>query len=193
MAGSAELREVRRDALGIGFAAGAYAISFGAISVSNGLSVAQTCVLSLLMFTGASQFAFVGVVGAGGALTSGVATALLLGARNSLYGLRLAPLLRLGDLRRLLTAHFVIDETTAMATVRDDEPAARAAFWTTGVALFVLWNAGTLLGALSGSVRSDPATLGLDAAVPRRSWRCCGRVCAREPPGWPRSAPPLSR
>lgn len=53
-----------------------------------------------------------------------------------------------------------------MATVRAEDSAGRAAFWMTGLNLFVLWNAGTLLGAVSGSVISDPATLGLDAAVP---------------------------
>ena len=43
-------------------ATGLYGISFGALSVAAGLSLGQTVALSALMFTGGSQFAFIGVV-----------------------------------------------------------------------------------------------------------------------------------
>ena len=145
--------------MGIGVATGAYGLSFGALAVAAGLSVPQTCALSLLMFTGASQFAFVGLIGAGA--PAAIATALLLGARNALYGLRLAPLLR----PRPLAAQFVIDESAAMA-VRDDPADARLGFWSTGVAVFACWNLATLLGALGGAALSDPRVFGLDAAAP---------------------------
>src|SRR5438477_11467463 len=131
-------RAILRDALGIAVASGAYAISFGAISTAAGLSVPQTCVLSLLMFTGASQFALVGVVGAGGSIWAGALAAALLGSRNALYGLRLSTLLEVSGLRQIVASHFVIDETTAMAIARDDPALGRFAFWSTGVALFSL-------------------------------------------------------
>ena len=159
-------RGVIRNALGIGVASGAYALSFGAISVTAGLSLPQTCALSLLMFTGASQFAFVGVVGAGGSAWAGAATAVLLGTRNALYGLRLSSLLNVRGLRRVAASHLVIDETTAMAIARDDPAASRFAFWITGLILFTLWNLGTLIGALATQVLPDPKALGLDAAPP---------------------------
>ncbi|MEA2628558.1 MAG: hypothetical protein QOJ10_1018 [Chloroflexota bacterium] len=155
-----------RDAVGIGVASGAYALSFGAISITAGLSLAQTCALSILMFTGASQFAFVGVVGAGGSAWAGAATAMLLGSRNALYGLRLSSLLNVSGLRRLAASHFVIDETTAMAIARDTPPESRFAFWATGFILFSFWNLGTLVGALATQVIPDPKALGLDAAPP---------------------------
>lgn len=154
-----------RDGLGVGIATGAYGVSFGAVSVAAGLSVAQTCALSLLMFTGASQFALVGVLVAGGGPVSAVLTALLLGTRNTLYGLRLAPLLGWAGARRVTAAHLVIDESTAMAVTRRSTPAARAGFLSTGLAVFVLWNLATLAGALAGRVVGDPRTYGLDAAV----------------------------
>jgi predicted branched-subunit amino acid permease len=157
---------VVRDALGIGIATGAYALSFGAIAATAGFSVAQACVLSLAMFTGASQFALVGVVGTGGAASAGAATAVLLGTRNALYGVRLAPLLRVRGLRRLGAAHLVIDESTAMATARDDPRAGRLGFWATGLAVFLCWNAGTAIGAAGASALADPRSLGLDAAAP---------------------------
>src|SRR5437016_13932092 len=95
-------RAIVRDALGIGIASGAYAISSGAISTAAGLTLLQTCALSLLMFTGASQFALVGVIGAGGSIWAGAATAALLGSRNALYGLRLASLLDVRGVRRVV-------------------------------------------------------------------------------------------
>lgn len=118
------------------------------------------------MFTGASQFALVGVVGAGGSVWAGVAAAALLGSRNALYGIRLSSLIDLRGWRRPAAAHFVIDETTAMAIGQDAPPSSRYAFWATGVSLFVLWNTGTLIGALATHALPDPKAFGLDAAPP---------------------------
>ncbi|TYL44930.1 AzlC family ABC transporter permease [Nocardioides sp. BGMRC 2183] len=162
---AAARRAVIGDSLGVGIATGLYGVSFGAVAVASGLSVAQTCVLSLLMFTGASQFALVGVVGAGGAPFAGTATALLLGARNTLYGLRMAPLLGWRGGRRAAAAHVLIDESTAMALDRPTRELTRLGFLTTGVSVLVLWNLFTLLGALAGTTLGDPRDYGLDAAV----------------------------
>jgi predicted branched-subunit amino acid permease len=160
-----ERRAIVRDSLGVGVATGAYGVSFGAVSVAAGLSVWQTCALSLLMFTGASQFALVGVVAAGGAPLSGAATALLLGTRNTLYGLRLAPLLAWSGVKRVLAAHVLIDESTAMSVTRENRIAARLGYLVTGVSIFVLWNVATLAGAVAGNALGDPRRYGLDAAV----------------------------
>jgi predicted branched-subunit amino acid permease len=166
MAATSSRTGVIRDALGIGIASGAYALSVGAIATTAGLSLIQTVSLSVLMFTGASQFALVGVLGAGGSVWAGAATAALLGSRNALYGLRLSGLLNVRGRRRFAAAHFVIDETTAMAIAREDEREARFAFWATGAAIFTLWNLGTLIGALATHALSNPKVLGLDAAPP---------------------------
>lgn len=154
-----------RDSLGVGIATGTYGVSFGAVSVGAGLDVAQTCVLSLLMFTGASQFAFVGVIAGGGTPLSGTLTALLLGTRNTLYGLKLAPLLSWRGWRRGLGAQLLIDETTAMAVTRESTSAARLGYLSTGRTIFVLWNVMTLVGAVAGQAIGDPRAFGLDAAV----------------------------
>jgi len=156
---------VVRDSLGVGVATGAYGVSFGAISVGSGFSVAQTCVLSLLVFTGASQFALVGVVASGGNPLTGAVSALLLGSRNTLYGLRLAPLLGWTGGRRAGAAHLVIDESTAMSVSQPDRDLARVGFLVTGVCVFVLWNTATFAGAVGGEAIGDPRTYGLDAAV----------------------------
>lgn len=155
-----------RDALAVGVATGAYGLSFGALSVGAGLSLVQTAALSLLLFSGASQFALVAILGAGGGALSAAGTAILLGSRNAFYGLRLAGLLRVRGLRRLIAAQLVIDESTAMAVGRDDAALARLAFWSTGAAVFALWNLATLAGAVGARELASPQALGLDAAAP---------------------------
>ena len=158
-------RSVLTRSASVGVAVGAYGVSYGALATTSGLTVPQTCALSVLAFTGASQFALVGVLGGGGSAVAGTATALLLGARNALYGLRLAPVLRVRGVRRLFAAHLVIDETTAMTIAQEGDRAGRLAFWSTGLAVFSLWNLATLLGALGATALGDPKKLGLDAAV----------------------------
>jgi predicted branched-subunit amino acid permease len=155
-------REILLNSVGVAMATGAYGLSFGVLAVAAGLSVAQACALSLLMFTGASQFAFVGLAASGPAAAL---TAVLLGARNAFYGMTLAPVLPRG-VRRWVLAHFVIDESTAMAVGQPDPERSRLAFTATGLLLFAAWNLATLLGALGGEVLADPKVLGFDAAAP---------------------------
>src|SRR5919205_1898422 len=153
-------------AASIGIAVGVYGVSFGVLAVAAGLSPAQACAMSMLVFTGASQFAFVGVIAAGGGALAAMAPAVMLAVRNAAYGLALAPILprRLRD--RAASAHLVIDESTAMARAQDEPGAARRAFLATGISVWVCWNAGTLAGALLGGGLGDPRALGLDAMFP---------------------------
>ncbi len=159
-------RAVIRNAAGIGLATGAYALSFGAVSTAAGLSVLQTCVLSLAMFTGASQYALVGVVGSGGGALTAAATAVLLGTRNTFYGLRLSSLLGERGPRKLVAAQLVIDESTAMSLAHDSDRANRLGFWATGLSVYALWNLGTLVGALGAHALPNPRAAGLDVAAP---------------------------
>ncbi len=156
---------IRWSAVGLGLYAGVFAMSFGAVSVSSGLSLAQTMVLSLVMFSGASQFAFVGVIATGGSPFAAIPAALLLALRNAFYGISLTEVLKPRGWARLGTANFVIDETTAMALAHRTRRSQRYAFWATGLALGLLWQTGTLAGALIGNA-IDPARFGLDAAAP---------------------------
>lgn len=159
-------RGVIRDSLGVGLAVGTYGFAFGAASVAAGLSVLQTCLLSLLTFTGGTQFAVVGVVAGGGTLAAALGSGLLLGSRNTLYAMRLAPLLRVRGVRRLAAALVTIDESTAMAIGQGDEDSGRTAFWWTAGGVFVVWNLATLLGAVGTSAVGDPSRFGLDAVIP---------------------------
>ncbi len=158
-------RSIVRDGIAVGVATGAYGISFGAVSVASGLSVWQSCALSLLTFTGASQFALVGVIASGGTPLLGALSGLLLGTRNTLYALKVAPMVGWRGVRRAAAAHLVIDESSAMTLTRTTREHARAGFLSTGLAVFVLWNLATLAGALAGDSLGDPRSYGLDAAV----------------------------
>ena len=164
--GPAVPRRTLSGAAGIGIAVGVYGISFGVLAVAAGMTPLQACVMSMLVFTGASQFAFVGVLAAGGGALAAMGPAVMLALRNAAYGLSLAPILprRLRD--RALASQLVIDESTAMARAEDDPLAARRAFLATGVAVWLCWNLGTLLGALVGGGIGDPGALGLDAMFP---------------------------
>lgn len=162
---SPEVAAAVRQGLSVAVATGLYGVSFGALSVVAGLDVPQTMALSLLMFSGGSQFALIGVVAAGGSPVAAVATASLLGVRNTLYGAVVSPLLQVRGWRRALAAHLTIDESTAVGVAQPDPAAVRAGFWTTGVGVFVLWNAFVLLGALAGDRLGDPRAWGLDAAA----------------------------
>ena len=154
------------SAAGIGIAVGVYGVSFGVLAVAAGLSPAQACVMSMLVFTGASQFAFIGVLAGGGGALAALGPAVVLAVRNAAYGLSLVPILpgRLRD--RAIVAQLVIDESTAMARAQDEPRAARRAFLATGVSVWLCWNAGTLAGALLGGGLGDPRSLGLDAMFP---------------------------
>ncbi|MEZ0449250.1 AzlC family ABC transporter permease [Cellulomonas sp. ICMP 17802] len=165
MTQDAEGRAAIRQAVSVALATGLYGVSFGALAVAAGLSVPQAMALSLLMFSGGSQFAFIGVVGAGGLAGAAVATAGLLGVRNGLYGPQVAPLIDAHGWRRPLAAQLTIDESTAVATVHKAPHAARLGFWWTGVGVFVLWNLFTLAGAIVGDRLGDPRRYGLDAAA----------------------------
>ena len=161
-------RATATASLSVSFTVGLYGIAFGAAGIAADFSLLQTCLLSLLTFSGASQFAVVGVMGAGGSAISAISTASLLGVRNSLYGLRLAPLLKLKGFKRVVGAQVTIDESTGVALGQSDlgEDAMRQGFWLTGIGVYIFWNFFTVVGALGAQAMGDPAAWGLDAAVP---------------------------
>ncbi|CAL9591786.1 hypothetical protein SUDANB108_05276 [Streptomyces sp. enrichment culture] len=165
-AGGKPDRAVVRDALGVGVAVGLSGFAFGVTSAGSGLTLWQTCALSLLVFTGASQFALVGALAGGGSPFTAAAGAFFLGVRNAFYGLRLSQVLALPRAVRPFAAQWVIDETAAVALAQPTRRTARIGFWVTGLSLYVLWNLTTLLGALGAEAIGDTDAWGLDAAGP---------------------------
>ena len=159
--------QVETMSLGVGIATGLYGISFGALAVAAGLEIWQAQLLSILMFSGGSQFAFIGVVASGGlaSLPAAIASAWLLGIRNGFYALQMKPLLGVLGWKTPIAAQLNIDETTGVATAQSNLADTRKGFWLTGVSVFVFWNLLTFAGALLGESIGDPSAYGLDAAA----------------------------
>lgn len=156
-----------RAAFAVGIAVAAYGLSFGALATASGLDVVQTCVLSLFMFSGGSQFAVIGVLASGGlaAAPAAIVGSTLLGARNALYAMRMGPIIGGPWWRRLLAAQWTIDESTAVGTAQPTLRGQRIGFWVTGAVIYVGWNLTTLIGALVGDLLGDVRAYGLDAAA----------------------------
>ena len=166
-AATALLREspAARTGLSIAVATGAYGVSFGALGTASGLGVLEVCALSLLTFSGGSQFAFIGVIAGGGAAASAAGASTLLGLRNGVYAMQINALLRPRGWRRLAAAHVTIDESTATALAQEDRAEQARGFWVAGLGIFLLWNLMTLVGALAGDAMGDPQRWGLDGAA----------------------------
>ncbi|MGJ4845606.1 AzlC family ABC transporter permease [Leifsonia sp. Le1] len=164
---SQDERAAARSGWAVGIATAAYGVSFGALATASGLDVWQACVLSLLMFSGGSQFALIGVLASGGVAAGGsaIAGAALLGVRNSFYALRLSRIIGPGFWRRAAATPLTIDESTAVATAHQEPRAQRIGFWTTGLVVYIGWNLTTLAGALLGNLIGDVKAYGLDAAA----------------------------
>lgn len=156
-----------RQAVSVSLAVSAYGVSFGALAVAAGLDIWQTCVLSLLMFSGGSQFALIGVVASGGlaAGPAAIASAVLLGTRNGIYAMRMGPIVGPGFWRRAAAGHLTIDESTAVATAQPTLRGQRVGFWATGILIYLGWNLTTLIGAFIGDALGDVTRYGLDAAA----------------------------
>ena len=157
---------VKRDSISVGLAVGAAGVAFGAVAVSSHFTVAQACVLSLVLFSGASQFSLVAVMSAGGSALSAIITGAFLGGRNGLYGVRMAPILKLKGLKKILGAQVTIDESTGVAIAQKDLADQRTAFWYTGIGVYVFWNLSTLIGALAAKSIGNTSAWGLDVASP---------------------------
>jgi predicted branched-subunit amino acid permease len=167
MSAEADRRAAWRASFAVGIAVSAYGVSFGALAVAAGLDLWQACVLSLVMFSGGSQFAVIGVLASGGVAAgpAAIAGATLLGLRNGLYAIRVAPIIGPGWPKRLVAGHFTIDESTAVATAQPTLESQRVGFWATGGIIYVGWNLMTLLGAVLGDLIGDVRQFGLDAAA----------------------------
>jgi len=167
MAAATDRRAAWRASVAVALAVSAYGISFGALAVASGLDILQTCVLSLVMFSGGSQFALIGVLATGGTAAgpAAIAGAALLGLRNGLYAIRVSPIIGPGWAKRLLAGHLTIDESTAVATAQPTLESQRIGFWATGALIYVGWNLTTLIGAIIGDQIGDVRQWGLDAAA----------------------------
>lgn len=140
-------------------------LSYGAIAVASGFPLWVPAVQSVLVLAGASEFLFIGIVGAGGSPITAALAGLLVNARHLPYGLALPDVTGRGW-RRLVGSHVMNDESVAFALAQDDLPRKRAAYWACGLGIGICWPGGAILGALIGSLVRDTSAFGLDAMFP---------------------------
>jgi 4-azaleucine resistance transporter AzlC len=159
-------RDLARDIALVCLADAIVGVSFGAITVSLGLPFWLPMLLSVVVFAGAAQFMFVGIVAAGGNPIAAVVAGLLVNARHLPFGFAIGDVLGTGWLRRVVGSHLMIDESVAFALSQDEPRRRRAAYWVCGIALFACWNLGVLAGAFGGTVVTNTDAFGLDAAFP---------------------------
>lgn len=159
-------RDLARDVALICAAVALVGLSFGAITVGAGLPIWLPMLLSVVVFAGAAQFMFVGIIAAGGNPIAAIAAGLLVNARHLPFGFAVWDVLGTGRLRRILGTHLMVDETVAFALAQPDPRRRRQAYWFCGVGLFVCWNVGVLAGAFGGTLVNDTDAFGLDAAFP---------------------------
>lgn len=159
------MKRVLSTSISVGLATGLYGISFGALAAVAGLDLLSIMLLSILMFSGGSQFAFIGVIAAGGAPISAITSAWLLGVRNGFYAMRLNSVVAPKGFKKLFAAQLSIDESNGVSAAQTDFSSQRVGFWATGIAVFVFWNLATFLGAIAGDLLGSAETWGLDAAA----------------------------
>ncbi|WP_239460102.1 AzlC family ABC transporter permease [Nocardioides daejeonensis] len=156
-------RPLLRDILLVNVAIGIVGISYGAITVSQGLPIWLPNLMSVVVLGGASQFLFTGLLVAGASPVAAVVAGALVNARHLPFGFALADTVRRHP---WLGSYLMIDEVVAFTLAQRDEERRRATFWVCGLCLLFFWNLGSLIGALAGQAVSDTERWGLDAAFP---------------------------
>ncbi len=159
-------RQLTRAVALVCLADGLVGAAFGAVTVDAGLPGWLPVLLSLVVFAGASQLLFIGVLAAGGGPIAAAVAGLLVNLRHLPFGFAVADVLHGGWWRRLVGAHLMTDEATAFTLAQSDPAARRAAYWLSGIGVFLCWNAGVAAGVLGGRLVGDTDALGLDAAFP---------------------------
>ena len=131
------------------------AVAFGVAAREAGLSTVETVVMSLIVYSGASQFALAGLVAAGASWLVMAAISLVLGVRHVLYGPSLAPHFRRVGTGRVAAAAFgLTDEVFAVASVKLERRPPLANFgWLLGLetGAYTSWALGTWIGSVAGT------------------------------------------
>jgi predicted branched-subunit amino acid permease len=173
-----------KQALSIGVSLIPFGLAFGVLCTEANLRWYHALGFSSLVFTGGTQFAVVGVLNDGGTATAAITAGLLLSLRSLVYGLTMAPTLK-GSLGfRIAASQLMIDESLAVSTAQNSEPARRMGYFAGGLSVFFFWNVSTMLGFwVLGSDADFTRRFGLDATVPAAFAALI----------WPRLQDPLQR
>lgn len=147
-----------------------FAIIFGALAISNGVSVAGTMALSLIVFAGSAQFIAVGLIGAGASVPVIILTTFIVNLRHALYSATLAPYVRHLPQRWLIPLGAMLtDESFVFTSLHYAAPGdithKHWYFLGANLAMYVPWQIATWVGIFAGTRIPDATRLGLDFAM----------------------------
>jgi 4-azaleucine resistance transporter AzlC len=156
-----DIREGARGALHLVLPTLAGGISFGVLAQPVMGSVAPI-VMSMIVFSGAAQFAALTVLMAGGGVVAAIAAGMLCNARWLPMGFAVGPYLGSSKLVRAVRAQAIVDASFALAS-RGDGTYDRGVMIGSTLMQWPAWVGGTTIGVFAGGVIGDPQALGLDA------------------------------
>lgn len=148
-----------------------FGLAYGVVATQAGLTVAETLLMSLIVFAGASQFMAAVMIGAGAGIPLIVASTFLVNLRHLMMGLSLSPYLsELKPRWHRLLAFGMTDEsyiTTITHYRKSGEDHGNPYFLLAGgVFMYTVWATTSFIGAWVGSSIPDPTRWGLDFAMP---------------------------
>lgn len=141
-----------------------YGVTFGLLARNAGLSILEAMLMSATAYSGSAQTATVSGMAAGAGIGASVVTILMLNARYLLYGAALRPWLgRATGTQAYSSLYFLGDGNWVLSMKAHANGESDAAFVLgSGVAMFVPWVGGTLLGSIANEWVADPKVFGLD-------------------------------
>lgn len=145
----------------------AFGLAFGVAAIQRGLTGFEALLMSGLVFAGAAQFASLELWGPTIPLVALIATTFAINARHLLMGAALYPWVRhLPTGQRYASLGLMSDSNWAMAAADYRRGETNVGMLVGGgIALWLAWMLGTLLGVVFGSGISEPERFGLDVIM----------------------------
>src|SRR3954452_1955799 len=149
-----DIRDGAKGALALALPTAAIGVSFGVLAQPVMGSVAPI-VMSMIVFSGAAQFAALSVFAAGGGAVAAIAAGMLCNARWLPMGFAVGPFLARSKLVRIVQAQAIVDASFALAS-RGDGTYDRGVMIGATLVQWPAWVGGTVIGVLGGGVIGDP-------------------------------------
>ncbi len=146
-----------------------YGLAFGLLAREVNLSIMEAMLMSGVVYSGSAQIAAVssfgkGQIPGGGAVFAILLTILMLNARYLLYGAALRPWLGQASGWQAYGSLAILGDGNWLLSMKAREAGENDAGYVlgSGLAGFLPWMGGTLVGVWTASLLSNPAALGMD-------------------------------
>ena len=164
-----EIRDAFRRGIAVAIAASPFAVLFGAVSIDNGLTVAEATLMSATLYAGASQLVGVELFNHHVAPWLVVLSIFAVNFRHVLYSAAIAPHIRHLTFWQKATSLFLLTDPQFAETERRADAGIRVSYvWlmVLGFSVYVPWLCLTVVGGLLGNLIGDPRAIGIDVLLP---------------------------